>query len=64
MGVKYVPGGPISNVAERIDVGLSPVDQLTEFLNDHGNSIKDWEIIDGTHSSRELPIIYRIEVKE
>lgn len=63
MGIQYVPSGPDYFVEKEIKVGLSPVEQFVEFLNEHGSAIKDWEIVDGSHSATTLTVVYRTEIE-
>ena len=61
-GISYVPNGPDYEVSETVNVGLTPLEQFVDFLNQHGDEITSWTIVDGTHSSRRLPVLYEIAV--
>lgn len=57
-GIRY----PEYDQTEIVNVGSSPLDQFTEFLNEHGEDILDWEIVNS--SSSRLTVLYLIEVDE
>jgi hypothetical protein len=64
MGISYAPGGRDYSLPEKVKVGPTPLDQFVEFLNEHGDAIRDWEIVDGTSSSRRLPVLFKMEVED
>ena len=63
-GVAYVPGRRGSEFPETVEVGLPPLDQLVEFLNERGDAIKEWRIVAGPNHEGTLQAIFKIEVDE